>query len=82
MAPKKRGIGPLSTHESKMLKALGSRIAELAAKRQVSIERLAYEGGVSKGYLYDVVKGQGNPSLIILLRIAEALEVPASLLLK
>jgi len=46
-----------------------------AAKRRVSIERLAYEGVVSKGYLYDLAKGVGNPSLVILLRIATALEV-------
>ncbi|GEM_PF-467805 len=65
----------VSKEERNSLKKLGRRIAELAAKRRASIEKIAYEGGVSKGYLYDIVRGNGNPSLVILLRIAEALEV-------
>ena len=69
MASEKRGISPLSNHEIKLLKMVGKKITEHAANRGVSIERLAYEAGVSKGYLYDVVKGEGNPSLIILQRV-------------
>lgn len=65
-----------------LLKGLSARISMLAAKRGISIERLAYEAGVSKGYLYDVVRGVGNPSVIILNRIADALEVDISELLK
>lgn len=68
--------------EKTALKKLGRCITELAAKRGASIEKIAYEGGVSKGYLYDIVKGNGNPSLIILLRIASSLEVQVSHLFK
>lgn len=54
----------------------------LAAKKGVSIERLAYEAGVSKGYLYDLVKGEGNASLLILHRVSSALDVPPWQLIK
>ena len=82
MAPRKRGLLPFSADESRSLKTIGRKIGEFAAQRKISVERLAYEAGVSKGYLYDIVKGKGNPSLIILFRIASALEIPPHLLLK
>lgn len=78
MPPKKRGIGPLSDEEKILLKKIGHVVGEHAAKRKISIERLAYEGGVSKGYLYDLVKGKSNPSVVILCRIASALEIQIS----
>lgn len=81
MPPKKWAIAP-TQNELRLLKKVGKRITALAAERGVSIERLAYEGGISKGYLYDLVKGQGNPTLIILQRIAEALDAPIISLLK
>ena len=68
--------------EKKLLKALGRRIGEYAAKNQVSIERLAYEAGVSKGYLYDIAKGQANPSVIILKRVSDCLDISLSELLQ
>jgi len=82
MPSKKRGIGPLSDEEKVLLRKIGQRVGEQAAKRKVSIERLAYEGDVSKGYLYDLVKGKSNPSIIILHRIASALEISISTFFK
>lgn len=67
--------------EKAFLRTLGKKVAECAAKRGVSIERLAYEAGVSKGYLYDIVKGIGNPTIVILHRIASALDVKVTSLL-
>lgn len=78
----KRGVTPKNREEAAKLKRLGRTITEYASKRKVSIERLAYEAEVSKGYLYEVVKGIRNPSLTILYRIAEALEVTVGDLVK
>lgn len=69
---------PLETQEIRLLKRVGRTIGEYAAKRKISVEKLAYEAGVSKGYLYDIVKGIGNPSALILFRIASALNIPPS----
>jgi len=70
----KRETSPKTQEEIKQIKKLGSKISEFAASKKISIERLAYEAGVSKGYLYDLVKGKGNPSVTILLRICDALD--------
>ncbi len=82
MLTKRKETAPKTNEEFFLLRRLGKTIGAHAAKRRVSIERLAYEGGVSKGYLYDLVKGKGNPSLVILHRIASALEIPVWMLLK
>jgi len=73
---------PLEPHETKLLKQLGRVIGKHAAKRKISIEKLAYEAGVSKGYLYDIVKGLGNPSITILYRLSLALNITLQELLK
>lgn len=72
----------ISKQEAKALKELGHKVMELAAKKKISIERLAYEADISKGYLYDIAQGQGNPSLVILLRLADALETDLREILK
>lgn len=82
MGQKSRPADNHTRQEKLLLKGLSARISMLAAKRGISIERLAYEAGVSKGYLYDLVRGKGNPSVIILNRIAEALETEIFDLLK
>lgn len=79
--PKKRS-SERTPAEDKLLKRVGRKIAELASKNGVSLERAAYEGDVSKGYVYDLVKGKANPSLLVLSRIAASLGVKVEDLLK
>ena len=55
-----------------------SRIKALLRQRGISAEKLAYEVGVSKGFIYGYLKGDakhGNISLNTLHRLAEGLEV-------
>jgi len=82
MATSKTRIRSLEKSEKSFLKSFGRRVTEQAFKKGISIEHLAYEAGVSKGYLYDIVKGNGNPSLVVLLRIADALEISPHQMLK
>lgn len=82
MGQKNRPADTYTKQEKMLLRGLSARISMLAAKRGISIERLAYEAGVSKGYLYDLVRGKGNPSVIILNRIADALETEVFELLR
>lgn len=46
------------------------------AKRGMTRRQLAQDSGASERYLAQIESGQGNPSVIILKSIAEALEVP------
>ena len=55
---------------------------EHATEKKKSLEKLAYEAGVSKGYIYEIAKGLRNPSLLVLHRIASALEMPVWKLIK
>src|SRR6476660_5606730 len=53
------------------------RLVRLArAKRGATRRQLAQDSGASERYLAQIESGQGNPSVIILKSIADALDVP------
>lgn len=63
-------------------KQLGMRIRYLRTKKKMSIEELALEAGVNKNYLSDLERGTRNPTLKIMEKIAKALEIDLSTLVK
>jgi len=69
-------------NEKKLLIRLGKLLMTAAAEKKKSLERLAYEADISKGYIYDLAKGKGNPSILILNRLANALDFPLCKLFK
>ena len=54
--------------------AVGQRIRSLRRARGWTIERLAATGGMATSFLSNVERGVQNPSLVILARIANALD--------
>jgi transcriptional regulator with XRE-family HTH domain len=58
--------------------AFGTAIRELRKEKGIAQERLALKSGLNRGYYGDVERGQRNVSLANILKIANALEVPAS----
>jgi len=54
---------------------VASRIKFYAGKRGYSINHLADFAGVSRGYLSEVLRGKYSPTVRLLAKIAEALEV-------
>ncbi len=54
----------------------GGWCASSRAKRGMTRRQLAEESGASERYLAQIESGQGNPSVIILKSIAEALDIP------
>ncbi len=60
---------------SQLAKKLGKRISEIRRKRGLTSEKMAYESGVSKGYLSDIENGRRVPSLVFLDRLAKQLGV-------
>ena len=56
-------------------KQLGYRIRYLRGLKGMSIETLALEAGINRNYLGDLERGTRNPTLIILNKIAKALDI-------
>ena len=56
-------------------KQLGYRIRYLRGQKGMSIEALALEAGINRNYLGDLERGTRNPTLIILNKIAKALDI-------
>jgi XRE family aerobic/anaerobic benzoate catabolism transcriptional regulator len=56
--------------------AIGRLVRLARAKRGLTRRQLAHESGASERYLAQIEGGQGNPSVLILKSIADALDVP------
>ena len=61
---------------------LGKRIAYLRRMKRMSQLDLSLESNVNKNYISDLEKGRRNPSVMVLNRIAEALEIDLATLFK
>lgn len=63
-------------------KQLGMRIRYLREQKKMTLEDLAFEANVNKNYLSDLERGNRNPTVKILERIALALEISLETLFK
>ena len=61
-------------------KQLGYRIRYLRTQKGMLIEALALEAEINRNYLGDLERGVRNPTLIILNKIAKALEIDLAVL--
>jgi transcriptional regulator with XRE-family HTH domain len=60
---------------NKLAKRIGKKISEARRKLGMTSEKLAYENGISKGYMSDIENGKKLPSIKMLAQIADALKV-------
>ena len=63
-------------------RAVGENIKRIRKTKKLSMERTAEMAGVSRSMLGQIERGEANPSVAILGRIAKALKVPAEVLLE
>jgi len=63
------------------LKSLGNRVRQARARRGMTRKLLARDSGVSERYLAQVEGGNGNISVLVLRRLAKALNVSVDVLL-
>ena len=61
---------------------LGMRIRYLRKQKGMSQEDLALESGVNKNYLSDLERGERNPTVLVMEKIATALGIDLSTLFK
>lgn len=67
--------------EKSILKQFGERIKELRKKRNLSQEKLADEAGIERSYMGTIERGERNPTLLKVYRIAKALKTHSSKLM-
>lgn len=60
---------------------VGATIAKLRQERQLSLDELSREAGVSKSMLSQIERNQANPTVALVWRLANALHVPMTELL-
>lgn len=65
-----------------LTKAVGENIKRIRKSKKLSMERLAQESGVSRSMLGQIERGDANPSVAIVGKLAAALKVPAEVLLE
>ena len=63
-------------------KELGMRIRYLREQKKMTLEDLEFEANVNKNYLSDLERGNRNPTVKVLSRIANALEISLEELFK
>jgi XRE family aerobic/anaerobic benzoate catabolism transcriptional regulator len=63
------------------LRALAERVRQTRARRRMTRKMLARDSGVSERYLAEIETGKGNISVLVLRRLAKALNVPIDTLL-
>ncbi len=63
----------LSFYESEFLSQLGERVRALRSLREMSRRELARQSGISERYIVQIEAGRGNVSIVLLLRLAQAI---------
>jgi transcriptional regulator with XRE-family HTH domain len=58
-----------------LARAVGGRVLELLGERKLTRERLAFENGLPKATITNLIKGRARPSIVTLKRIAAGLDV-------
>ena len=65
-----------------ILIAFGKRVKALREKKKLSQAALAEKGGFDRNYIGMIERAERNPSLVNLKRLADALDIELSLLVK
>ncbi|MCJ7450021.1 MAG: helix-turn-helix domain-containing protein [Bacteroidales bacterium] len=63
-------------------RVFGKVIKELRLQKKISQEKLAFDSDIDRTYISDIEKGDRNVSLLIIYRIAKALQISLSDLFK
>jgi len=57
-----------------------AKIRSLMTEQKVSVSQLARDAGIHRNTVYHVLDGEHNVDIVTLLKVAEALECPATML--
>lgn len=57
-------------------KQIAKQVKALRVQQGLTMEKLAYESGISKGGLSEIERGMKEPRISTLIKIAECLDIP------
>jgi len=63
---------------SNLLSGLGRAVREARADLRISQEELSLRTGVHRNYIGGIERGERNPSVVTIAKLADALELPPS----
>ena len=66
------------TRDDRYLKLIGERVRDARARHGMSRRMLAHDSGISERYLAELESGRGNFSIMLMRRLAKAIDVPVS----
>src|SRR5580692_3728545 len=66
------------TSDEGYLKMLGERVRDARASHGMSRRMLAHDSGISERYLAELESGRGNFSIVLMRRLAKAIDVPVA----
>jgi len=66
------------TSDDRYLKTLGERVRDARARHGMSRRMLAHDSGISERYLAELESGRGNFSIVLMRRLANAIDVPVA----
>jgi XRE family transcriptional regulator, aerobic/anaerobic benzoate catabolism transcriptional regulator len=64
--------------EDQYLKQLGERVRDARARHGMARRMLAHDSGISERYLAELESGRGNFSIVLMRRLAKAIDVPVA----
>ena len=68
-------LGKMTTKSSNLLKSFGVNIRKIRKERGLSQEKLSFEAKLDRTYISGIERGERNPSLKNIGKIAKALKV-------
>lgn len=70
-----------TTYEAEPARAFGAAVRALRTKKSIAQETLANLAGIERSHMGKIERGEHMPTLVIILRIAQALECEAAVLM-
>lgn len=70
-----------NTRDEKLLLAFGEHLRAARESRELSLRKLAEKAGVDFSQIHRIEKGESNPSLTMILTLADALEIDPAYLI-
>jgi XRE family transcriptional regulator, aerobic/anaerobic benzoate catabolism transcriptional regulator len=78
LAPAASNPRSTASNDNRYLKMVGERVRNARARHGMSRRMLAHDSGISERYLAELESGRGNFSIVLMRRLAKAIDLPVA----